>query len=64
MNVTQKQVEEQIALACETAVLEDFPESRMAQIHNHVGYYQGFCHAKEWIVNIDFVVRMINLSRN
>jgi len=64
MNATPKELEEFIALACESVALslEDSPKSRMAQIYNHVGYYQGFCHAKEWIVNIDFVMRMIDLS--
>ena len=64
MNETQKQLEERISLACESAALslEDSPKSRMAQVYNHIGYYQGFCAAKEWITNIDFVMKMLDLS--
>jgi hypothetical protein len=61
---TQKQLEEKITLACESTVLslEDSPKSRAMQIYNHVGVYQGYCAAKGWHTNIDFVIKMLDLA--
>lgn len=56
--------EENIRIACESASLslEDSPISRGKQIFNHVGYYQGYCEAKNWKCNLDFVMEMISLA--
>jgi hypothetical protein len=65
MNEDQKSLEEKILLACEATALslEDSPKSKAMQIYNHVGFYQGFCAAKQWEANIDLVMKMVNLVK-
>lgn len=62
--MNQSTLEENIRLACESSALalEDSSISRGRQIFNHVGYYQGYCEAKGWKCNLDFVMEMISLA--
>ena len=41
--------------------LADSPVSFNAQVCGSIGYYIGFCHAKNWDRNLDFIVWMEKL---
>lgn len=62
--MNKEELEQNTRLACESTALslEDSPISRGRQIFNHLGFYQGFCNAKNWEQNLDFVMEMANLA--
>lgn len=62
--MNEKELEQNTRLACESAALslKDSPISRGKQIFNHVGFYQGYCAANNWQINLGFVNEMIDLA--
>lgn len=62
--MNEKELEQNTRLVCESAALslKDSPISRGRQIFNHIGFYQGFCDAKGWEQNLNFVIEMSDLA--
>lgn len=62
--MTQKELEQKILDACQNTVkcLQDSPISKKCQIYNQIGFYQGFCDAQEWTVNLDFINELEDLA--
>lgn len=42
--------------------LADSPLSRRTQISNQIGYYQGYCAAKNWQTAVDTVIAWMDMS--
>ena len=58
----QKILETEISVSVGGAriTLADAPKSLKTQIDHAKGYYQGFCEAKGWDTDLDFVVEFLN----
>jgi hypothetical protein len=64
MKNDKQSFELEILQSCQkiAANLYDSPVSRRGQILNSIGFYQGYCAAKDWETDISLIVKCENMA--